>query len=415
MSKKHFSPSAFQPRTAGARKHAGFTLIELMVAMVIGMLLVLAMSTLLVNVSRSNNEMSKTNRLIENGRFALQLLEDDLSHAGFLGGYVPQFDNLSNPDVPVDFPSAVPDPCLAYADWTAQHRTNLIGIAVQGFEIPAAGPLPVCAAVVANPKANTDVLFVRHLERETRCDPAVAACPSCNPVVPACPAPTANELYFQSSYCGDALATGSAFALQPYVAANVAALFPLQMRNCTARAELRQFLSTLYYVRDFAVTAGDGIPTLMRSQFGPVMVGGAAILQHQPAQAMIEGIEGFRVEYGIDDRSRTGANVNFTEVINWSNPLTRRGATNRGDGVPDGAYVSCTTAAPCNAAQLANAVAVRIHVLARNLEPTPGYIDRKIYNLGATPLGPFNDAYKRHLFTQTIRLNNISSRRETPL
>jgi type IV pilus assembly protein PilW len=32
----------------------------------------------------------------------------------------------------------------------------------------------------------------------------------------------------------------------------------------------------------------------------------------------------------------------------------------------------------------------------------------------AAAVGPFNDGYKRHLFTQTIRLTNISMRRETP-
>jgi hypothetical protein len=29
-------------------------------------------------------------------------------------------------------------------------------------------------------------------------------------------------------------------------------------------------------------------------------------------------------------------------------------------------------------------------------------------------MGPFCDGYKRHLFSRTIRLNNVSMRRETP-
>jgi type IV pilus assembly protein PilW len=57
---------------------------------------------------------------------------------------------------------------------------------------------------------------------------------------------------------------------------------------------------------------------------------------------------------------------------------------------------------------------VRLHVLVRAENRTSGYTDTKTYNLGSTTLGPFNDGYKRHVFTQTVRLTNISMRRETP-
>jgi type IV pilus assembly protein PilW len=34
--------------------------------------------------------------------------------------------------------------------------------------------------------------------------------------------------------------------------------------------------------------------------------------------------------------------------------------------------------------------------------------------LGTAALGPFNDHYKRHVFSTSVRLTNISGRRETP-
>ncbi|OGB08032.1 MAG: hypothetical protein A3E79_18250 [Burkholderiales bacterium RIFCSPHIGHO2_12_FULL_61_11] len=380
---------------------SGFTLIELMVSMAIGLLIVLALITLLINVNRNNSEMGKTNRLIENGRFALQLLQADISHAGFLGGYVPQFDDLTAAVVPTDFP-AVPDPC---ADWAAlaadpdptvlpAYKANLVGIAVQGYEIPAVVPSPtlsVCASRVTLPKANTDVLIVRHVE-------------NCVPGVGDCPAFTAGELYFQAARCGTTVPSPA------YVLDSDATLLTLQNRDCATTAELRKFVSSLYYVRDYAVTAGDGIPTLMRSQFG--LSGG--VLQHKTAEALIEGVEGFRVEYGIDNISDSGEAVDFTTAINWADPANLTSPRNRGDGIPDNAYVRCTTAAPCTADQLMNAVAVKLYVLVRSEKTTPGYTDTKKYEMGSTTLGPFNDAYKRHLFTQTVRLTNLSARRETP-
>jgi type IV pilus assembly protein PilW len=447
MTLAHYFPHTVRSKPRANGLQAGFTLIELMVSMVIGLLLVLAMVTMLINVNRNNSEMSKTTRVIENGRFALQLLADDISHAGYWGGFVPQFDDLTFNVVPTDFPTALPDPCLAYASWgvppytdltavpPVSHQRNLIGIAVQGYEIPSVVPSPtlsVCASRVTLPKASTDVLVVRHLERATNCNPAVLNVAGQDD----CPLPVANELYFQMQRCGST-APAIPYVFDTYVELNDLTRFSLQKRSCTdaaaaataaTQAERRKFVSSLYYVRRFSALDGDNIPTLMRSQFG--LSGG--VLEHKTADAMIEGVEGFRVEYGIDNLSDTGAGVNFAQAITWANTANLTSPTNRGDGMPDGSYVRCTTASPCTAAQLANAVAVKLYVLVRSENTSPGYTDSKVYCLGSncptatatacpagTPntaplLGPFCDGYKRHLFTQTVRLVNVSSRRETP-
>ena len=98
-------------------RQAGFTLVELMVGMALGLFILVALLVLLVNVSRGNTELSKTNRMIENGRLSIQLLQADVSHAGFWGGFTPQFDDLTSSAVPTSaalggqVPSALPDPC----------------------------------------------------------------------------------------------------------------------------------------------------------------------------------------------------------------------------------------------------------------------------------------------------------------
>ena len=390
---------------------SGFTLIELMISVVISLLLVAALTALFVNLSRTNREMAKTNIQIENGRFAVQLLQSDLTHAGFWGNYVPQYDDLSLSAsvTPTGAPTAIPDPCLAFsaANWTAAHRTNLIDIPVQSYDIPSPVPSPTvpattCSSIVVNPKANTDVLVARHTE-------------TCVPGIGNCEADVAGRLYFQSSLCEIELNAGLFYVLDT-------ANFTLKRRGCTGppatttgvAAEKRRFISNIYYIRDYAVTAGDGIPTLMRSQFdlsGP-----------QPAVPLINGIEGFRVEFGVDNISETGIDVisdpapanRYTSAILWANPANQNAATNRGDGVPDGDFIRCTTASPCTFARLSNVVAVKLYVLARTDKISPGYTDTKTYTLGSTTLGPFNDKYKRHVFSTTVRLTSISGRRETP-
>jgi type IV pilus assembly protein PilW len=109
--------------------------------------------------------------------------------------------------------------------------------------------------------------------------------------------------------------------------------------------------------------------------------------------------------------------VNNSAAIAWADPFNLVSPTNRGDGVPDrwvgAAGVTCTSADDCDAA---NVVAVRVHVLARGESLTPGYTDTKTYRLGsiAAALGPFNDGFKRHVFSTTIRLVNPAGRRDTP-
>jgi type IV pilus assembly protein PilW len=71
-------------------------------------------------------------------------------------------------------------------------------------------------------------------------------------------------------------------------------------------------------------------------------------------------------------------------------------------------------------------VAVRVNVLARNTETTPGYTDTKRYTLGQNADGSANtcapgsstlcysQSYKRHAFTAQVRMTNPAERDTTP-
>jgi type IV pilus assembly protein PilW len=349
-----------------AQRAQGLSLIELMIAIALGMVIVGALLALFLNVTRTNNEMAKMNRQIENGRFAIQLLQSDLVHAGFWGDFIPQFEDRGVA-VPSDVPTAIPDPCTWPTDpiLLQKYKSNLIGI-------PAQADAGSCG-VVTSQAVGTDVLVVRHAE------PTVgsAAC-------------GAGDLCFQASQCGLEITatppqkyilgtTGHTLHKKDCVGTGSPALMPI---TAGSTALMRKITSNIYYVRDDF--------TLMRSEFA----NGA----HQAARPLIDGIQGFRVEYGIDNVGKNGAPVSYT------------GAVNRGDGVPD-TYVTC---APCTFDQLTNVVTVRIHVLARSLEPTQGYSDTKTYTLGTGTMGPFGDGFKRHVFTTTVRLINPAGRRETP-
>src|SRR6185436_12489303 len=74
--------------SAVRRRHqAGFTVIEMMVSIAIGLFLVAGLTTLLVASSVNSSELNKTAAEIETGRYALQLMVEDVQHAGYWGGY----------------------------------------------------------------------------------------------------------------------------------------------------------------------------------------------------------------------------------------------------------------------------------------------------------------------------------------
>lgn len=393
-------------------RQPGFTLIELMVAITLGMLVVAAVLALYLNLTRTNNEMAKANRQIENGRFAIQLLENDIVHAGFWGEHVPVYDDFTSSAVGSEIPTAIPDPCVAVSSWDAAYKTNLIAIPVQGYAAATPSGSGCATDVSTNRSANTDVLVVRHAE-------------TCLPGVGNCEAYNANNIYLQSALCA---LEGSSYRLD--TGTNIDTN-PLHKKDCVGTgspaalpitsgtaADKRLFVSNIYHVRDYPGTANDGvaIPTLMRSSF--------SVDKHQVTQQLIEGIEAFRVEFLIDNANPPCGPINYAAAITKVNRATcavdaditkNTFPNNRGDGIPDAICYAGT----CTVNDLMNAVAVRIYVLARNLEPTQGYQDDKTYQLGtlsinAAALPSAQRAYKRHVFSTTVRLNNVAGRRETP-
>jgi type IV pilus assembly protein PilW len=221
-----------------------------------------------------------------------------------------------------------------------------------------------------------------------------------------CEAVDANQLYFQASNCAGDLDNDIAYALDPNSST-------VTERDCATPAAKRKFIQTIYYVRDYAVSAGDNIPTLVRSPFG---WDGSGLVQ-QPVQALVEGIERFRVELGLDLVSETGDPVDPNSPILWVDPDEWRAARNRGDGIPESFFGTedCDPGG-CTAAQLSSVAAVRLYVLARANEVTAGYVDNKSYQLGGSTVlaSALPAGFKRHVFNTTVRLNNVAARRETP-
>ncbi|MDG1751295.1 MAG: prepilin-type N-terminal cleavage/methylation domain-containing protein, partial [Thalassotalea sp.] len=72
--------------------HKGFSLIELFIALAVGLGLLAGVLSVFVSMKTTTKETSTYGELQENGRFALSVLSDDLLRQDFWGDYVGTFD-----------------------------------------------------------------------------------------------------------------------------------------------------------------------------------------------------------------------------------------------------------------------------------------------------------------------------------
>lgn len=354
-------------------RQLGLSLVELMISLTIGLVLLLGITTLIVQQSQTRDEMEKSSRQIENGRYAMQTLHDDIEHAGFYGKYF----NLPAP------PGTLPDPC---ATAVATLDTSM-PLHIQGYNsLPSVSASFSCALDGASSSNNTnnyltstDILVIRRADTLSFNNPALAA---------------SSVTYLQTGYEGAnpaAVPTAShVLATGPDTSASIFTLIKKPPTNLTP-ADMRTFITRIYFISPCSVPAGGGtsctgnsddngrpIPTLKRLDLSAT---GFIVTP------LVEGIENMQLDYGID--------------------------TNL-DGYPE-SYSTCSA---CTTADWSNVMAIRINLLARNTECTTGYTDTKTYDLGSgaasapTPaVTCTNGDYKRHVFTELVRAINPSGRR----
>ncbi len=341
------------------RTSRGVTLVELMIGITLGLLVMSAMAILFANSSAARAEMDRASQQIENGRLALQMLRDDIQQAGFFNGYA----GGARQVVAACVPRTGVTLGAAALGW--QSSPPLAPLPIHGY---AAGDTPASETCLTNQKAGTDVLILRSVDSNAMAVASAAATGS------------ANDFFLQTSACADpAVDTID----RPFVVAAggsaAAATFTLHQKDCVTVAMVRRLVVRAYYIGRCSVCggSGDGIPSLRM-----VELEGASAT----SQPVVDGIDSMRVEYALDTDN---------------------------NGEIDAIRRCKIGADPCSAADWSNVMAVRVFLLARNLTPSPGYIDTKTYDMGlAGPLPAPTDRFKRHLYSATVTAFNQAGPRE---
>lgn len=352
--------------TARAPRQAqqGVSLIELMIALTLGVLVLLSLTALYIKSSDIRNDNERTSRQVESGRYALQIITQDLQMAGYYAEF-----NPGPTGAAITVPASKPDPCAtAVASLAAA-----IPLHVQGYDNGASAP--TCLSDV---KTGTDILVIR---RSSGCTPGSGDCDAL----------VTGDYLFQASSCINSSELGAATPVYYQLGQNGASgvTFSLHQRNCSTVAATRRYLVRIYFIANNN-KSGDGVPTLKRAELGPT---GFTI------SPLVDGIENLQIEYGLDTAGN-GSPAAYTAS-------------------PDG-YSGCTnTTTPTCMQYWQSVVTAKIHLLARNTTTKAGFVDSKTYSLGLTAagaantVGPFSDAYQRHAYQSTVRLYNPGGRNAT--
>ncbi len=239
------------------RRDQGFTLVELMVGLAIGLIVVTALLVLFANASSSGQNLARSSIQIENGRYVSELLREDLRLAGFFGEV---------PDSPAPANYTNPDPCLVDAASTGFVNSPFgLPAPIQGFKTTDV------VACLSDRKAGTSAVAIRRLSVDTTATASAVA----------------NQDYVQYSFCAtDPAAT-------QMIAGRGAGTFTLQNFACTATNPVRAYVSRIYYIAtcNRCGAGGDNVPTLKRVD----RIAGALV-----TTPLVEGVEELRFEYGFD-------------------------------------------------------------------------------------------------------------------
>ncbi len=333
------------------QKQLGLSLIEMMVSMTLGLIVLSGVLVVFVNSSSARNEVERTTRQIENGRYASEILSEDLRLAGFYG----QLDPTT-----VATPGALPaDPCsITVADWGAW-----IPVHIQGYD---AASFTSTNCALTNYKTGTDVLVIR---RARTCS---ANSTTCTPDV------TANSLYLQVSLCPSQV---TKYVLDKYPSSGTAP-FDMQTKTCDSAtlANKREYYVHIYYIATDN-GRGDNVPTLKRLE----LVGGTT--PSWTTVPLVEGIENMQFLYGVDTNN---------------------------DGVPDEYVANPTTLARwMNVVTTQFFILARNIDTTPNYTDSKTYtLGKDASGSAITVTG--SGAYRRHVYSGLVRIMNPAGRRDTP-
>src|SRR5512134_147486 len=296
------------------RASSGFSLI----ALTIGLIVLSVLATVFQQTSSGRADLERVSRLVENSRFAADVIADDMRHAGFYGTFLPPSDTIFTDASPCDWDTVD----VSRLGWQPTAIPPRYPAQLQGWDDPTAAE--VALGCLPNRVPGIDAIAIRRASSRL--------------VTPA--TVDLRNVYVQASQC----INDPAFLR----VSNTAAQFNLRTAACDVAnlAAIRRYFVRVYYVASCNECApSDGIRTLKRMEI---------VENVYRVVSLAEGVENIQFEYAFDTND---------------------------DGSPEELRTDRAGAGP--AANWANVVSVRMHLLMRSTEPgRTGDTTPTVFDLG---------------------------------
>lgn len=243
------------------KQSSGFSMVELLVAMAVGLIIVSGAFSLHSGTRKTQaaNEMQMD--MVADARFAIELISYDLRHAGMWGG--------TNKDGLIDCRSD--SKCTVGTSGGDTPPADMVGDCAAGWYYNLSRPVfatnnsnpysDTCIGESEGYQAGTDVLEVHYADSNVA-DPLLV-----------------KQAYVRSNFINGRVFVGSN---QPV----------LEAYDTSALTQNHELHAYAYYVSSYTDVEGDGIPSLRR-----VSLVNAPSLQNQ---TLISGVTDLQVQFGVD-------------------------------------------------------------------------------------------------------------------
>ncbi len=358
-----------------ARAQHGMTLVELMVALVIGLLLLAGVIQIFLSNRAAFSFNEGLARLQENGRFATDTLSTRARMAGYLGclSGVPVSNNLdaSNPlafdleqglfgyeaagTAPDDeFEAADVNPANSSdaTDWVGSLDAELVGDVIPGSDVLIIRNASPESYTLLTPFNDTDMVYVDAA--------STAFAVGGIGVVSDCQKASVFQL---TSVANEASGISLAHTGGAWTPGNALAAWDTDQLYA-AGAEMRLAETWIYYVG----AGSNGAPALFQRR---LQLTGTTV--DLVAEEVVESVDTMQVLYGVDAA---------------------------GDGAVDG-YVTADAVTDWN-----TVASVRVGLLLRAPDEYGNELDTQVYNVNETLFDPVDDRRVREVFTTTIAIRN---------
>jgi type IV pilus assembly protein PilW len=335
-------PHPCSPHAAALQRQRGFTLIEMMISITIGLAILAGLVGVLATSSSNSKSNDRTSELMTNGRYALNSMKQELRESGFRAY------TWAEPTPPSPWTAPVNGSGCYGAEAGASASAFVSNIRQGIWGSNNANPFAATCIPAANYANGNDVVVVRRLAVTPTTDASLQV----------------NTVYFRTIYeRGQLFRSTAGVPATPTFSGTtqVPANFVLQ--------------AYVYYISPFTVSAAENplIPSLRRMALQTDAVNGGNMAD----ELVASGIERMQVQYG---RLTTAPDTQYLDTL-----------------------AGTSSDAASTAWDEVNSV--RIWLLARNATPEPGYRNTTTYAMGDSPY-TVNDSFRRQMFSTVVQLRN---------